>query len=304
MAQFGCLIVGFRRVEEMVQVMDKVKHEGFDHVYVSIDSARGLVGEVVQQNLNLRKVVSSYTQENSLNWSLIFQEERFGIIKNFTSSIDHAFEKCDYLCILEDDCVPAPGILAYYKSTLNFDHSDRVKLLTFFRPNIKGISQGNFATHNPLMWGWGISKKDWSELKQSIAPTSAIDGLAKPKSLPFQGFYYSGYSRAKSEESDALDALVAYYLLVNDYLVIGPPVSLISNIGYGSLATNTQEKSEFMGVEVTNWNPIHYSNQMNMSLFSIFKNDLVIARTMNQWKIHHIFSSYLKRIFQVRLAAK
>jgi hypothetical protein len=304
MEQFGCLIVGFRRVEEIVQVMDKVKHEGFDQVYISIDSARGLVGEVVQQNLNLRKIVSSYTQENGLNWGLIFQEERFGIIKNFTTSIDHAFEKCDYLCILEDDCVPAPGILAYYKSALNFDFSNRVKMLTFFRPHIKGISQGNFATHNPLMWGWGISKRDWIELKQSIAPTSAIRGLAKAKSLPFQGFYYSGYSRARSEESDALDALVAYYLLVNDYLVIGPPVSLISNIGFGSLATNTQEKSVFMGVEVTNWNSIDYSNQIEMSLFSVFKNDLAIARGMNQWKIHHIFSSYLKRILLTKLAGK
>jgi hypothetical protein len=284
--------------------MDKVKHEGFDRVYSSIDGTFGLAEEVVQQNLILREVVSTYTRENGLAWNLIFREKRFGIVKNFTTSIDQAFETVDHLCILEDDCLPAPGFLEYFRNVLIFGDSNRVKMFTFFRPDIEMISQGYFATHNPLMWGWGLSKQNWDVIKQSIAPTSAIKGLAKLKSLPFQSFYYSGYSRAVSQENDALDALVAYYLLINDYLVVGPPVSLISNIGYGSLATNTQEKSAFMGVEISDWKPKDHDNHLNLSSFSIFKNDLAIARCMNQWKIHHIFSSYLKRLLLKRFGGK
>lgn len=304
MTQFGCLIVGFRRSDEIVRVMDKVKNEGFDRVFISIDGTSGLADEVARQNLIVREIVSAYIQDNSLAWDLLFQEDRLGIVKNFITSINNAFEKVEYLCILEDDCVPASGLLEYFKNALTISDSNRVKIFTFFRPNLKKISHGYFATHNPLMWGWGLTKRNWEEIESGIAPKTPIKGLAKLKSLPFQSFYFSGYSRAISQESDALDALISYYLLVSDYLVIGPPVSLISNIGYGSQATHTLEKSEYMGVAISDWKPKDHDNHLRINSFNIFKNDFIIARRMNQWKIHHLFSSYLKRVLLGRFARK
>ena len=304
MTQFGCLIVGFRRSDEIVRVMDKVRNEGFDRVFISIDGTSGLAGEVVRQNLIVREIVSAYIKDNSLGWDLLFQEDRLGIVKNFTTSINQAFGKVEYLCILEDDCVPASGLLDYFKNVLTLSESNRVRMFTFFRPNLKKISRGYFATHNPLMWGWGLSKGNWEDIENGIARVSPIKGLTKLKSLPFQSFYFSGYSRAISQESDALDALISYYFLMNDYLVIGPPVSMISNIGYGSLATHTLEKSEYMGVAVSDWKSKDHDNHLKMNSFAVFKNDLTIARRMNQWKVHHLFSSYLKRVFLRRFVRK
>ena len=302
MKQFGCLIVGFRRSDEIIQVMNQVKDESFNRVFISIDGALGLSEETVQQNLFARKVVTEFIHENALPWDLIFREVRFGIVKNFTASIDQAFEEVDYLCILEDDCVPASGFLNYFKNALDSKYSDRVKMFTFFRPDTRMISQGSFATHNPLMWGWGLSKKNWAVIKEGISPKSDIQGLARIKLLPFQSFYFSGYSRAVSGKSDALDALISYFLLMNDYLVIGPPRSLISNIGYGPLATNTKVKSRFLGSDTSDWNSNEHSFSADLSLFSIFKNDYAIAREMNKWKFHHLLSNYLKIKFKGRTA--
>ena len=45
MKQFGCLIVGFRRSDEIIQVMNQVKDEGFNRVFISIDGTLGLSEE-------------------------------------------------------------------------------------------------------------------------------------------------------------------------------------------------------------------------------------------------------------------
>jgi hypothetical protein len=292
--QFGCLVVGFRRSDEIIEVMNKVKDEGFDRVFISIDGSLGLPDEVRNHNVKARAAVTTFIREKELDWELIFPEIRLGIIKNFTTSIDHAFTDLDYLCILEDDCVPASGFLDYFKDVINHGYPDRVKMLTFFRPNTRMISKGVFVTHNPLMWGWGLSKKNWQIIKEGISPSSSIQGLARIKSIPFQSFYFSGYSRAISGESDALDALISYYFLMHDYLVIGPPLSLISNIGYGPLATNTKSKSRFLGTVTSDWKSHEHGFLADLSHFSILKNDYVIARQMNKWKFHHLLSNVLK----------
>ena len=108
--------MGFRRSDEIVRVMDKVKNEGFDRVFISIDGTSGLTDEVIRQNLIVREIVSAYIQDNSLAWDVLFQEDRLGIVKNFITSINQAFEKVEYLCVLEDDCVPANGLLEYFKN--------------------------------------------------------------------------------------------------------------------------------------------------------------------------------------------
>jgi hypothetical protein len=274
--------------------MNKVKSEGFDRVFVAIDGSDGLSESTISQNLETRSAVTRFVRTNSLGWDLIYPQKRLGIIKNFISSIDQAFLTVDYLIVLEDDCVPASGFLEYFKTVANQTFLDTVKMFTFFRPDSKSIVQGYFFTHNPLMWGWGISKEDWGHIKSGISALAPIKGLAKYKLLPFQGFYYSGYSRAISGESDALDALISYFLLVNDYLVVGPPVNLISNIGYGSLATHTKSRTKFMGSEAFEWTSNVSGMVAKPNIFGVLRNDYSIAREMNNWKFHHIFTSFLK----------
>lgn len=295
MKQFGCLIVGFRRTSELTQVMAKVRDQGFDKVFVSVDGASGMNALVQIENLAARQSAEDFVNRNGLDWDLLFPDTRLGIIRNFTSSIDKAFESVDYLCILEDDCVPSAGLLGYFKSLTEIQVSDKVRMFTFFRPDLPEVSEGYFLTHNPLMWGWGVSKENWVAIKKGVLEESKIRGFARSLSLPFQSFYFSGYMRAISGDSDALDALIAYFLIVNDILVLGPPVNLVSNIGYGESATNTKDVSAYMNsltsdwVNVGNVEPIVVDRRL-----SILKNDYAIARKMNGWKFHHLISNAIR----------
>lgn len=295
MKQFGCLIVGFRRTSELVQVMSKVRKEGFDKVFVSVDGATGLSAKVLNENSAARQSVVDFVGQNRLDWDLFFPDTRLGIVRNFIASIDKAFESVDHLCILEDDCIPSSGLLEYFKNVTSFQFSNKVRMFTFFRPDLPQISKGYFLTHNPLMWGWAISKENWYAIKKGALEGSKVDGLVKNLSIPLQSFYFAGYSRAISGESDALDALIAYYLLINDLLVVGPPVNMISNIGYGDSATNTKTKSKYMNSLSSDWMGMDNAKPtLRGKHFSILNNDLAIARHMNGWKLHHLVSNVMR----------
>lgn len=295
MKQFGCLIVGFRRTSELTQVMVKVRDERFDKVFISIDGAAGMNATVQSENRAARQSAEGFVSQNGLDWNLIFPDTRLGIIRNFTSSIDKAFESVDYLCILEDDCVPSAGLLGYFKGLAEIQVSNKVHMFTFFRPDLPEIREGYFLTHNPLMWGWGVSKENWVAIKKGVLEESKIRGFARSLSLPFQSFYFSGYSRAMSGDSDALDALIAYFLIVNDLLVLGPPVNLVSNIGYGETATNTKDMSAYMNSLTSDWvNTENVEPILKHRRFSILRNDYAIARKMNGWKLHHLISNAIR----------
>lgn len=304
MKQFGCLIVGFRRTFELTQVMARVRDERFDKVFISVDGATGMSTTVRNENGAARQSAEEFVRQNGLDWELILPDTRLGIIRNFTASIDRAFESVDYLCVLEDDCVPSPGLLAYFKGLDNIQIPNVVRMFTFFRPDLPEIKEGYFLTHNPLMWGWGISKENWVAIKNGALEKSKIRGVARNLSLPFQSFYFSGYSRALSGDSDALDALIVYFLIVNDYLVLGPPINLVSNIGYGETATNTKKKSVYMNSLTSNWESTENVEQIvKQNRLSILKNDYAIARKMNGWKLHHLLSNVV-RIKLLRLVRR
>lgn len=295
MKQFGCLIVGFRRTSELTQVMVKVRDERFDKVFISIDGAAGMNATVRRENRAARQSAEGFVSQNGLDWDLLFPDTRLGIIRNFKSSIDKAFESVDYLCILEDDCVPSAGLLGYFKDLAEIQFPNKVHMFTFFRPDLPEIREGYFLTHNPLMWGWGVSKENWIAIKKGVLEESRIRGFARSLSLPFQSFYFSGYSRAMSGESDALDALIAYFLIVNDLLVLGPPVNLVSNIGYGETATNTKDMSAYMNSLTSDWvKTDNIEPIVKNKRFSILRNDYAIARKMNGWKLHHLISNAIR----------
>lgn len=300
MKRFGCLIVGFRRTSELIQVMTKVREESFDKVFISIDGSTGMSAKVRNENRMARQSAEGFVSQYGLDWDLNFPATRLGIIRNFTSSIDKAFETVDFLCVLEDDCIPSSGLLEYFKGLSQIQVSNKVCMFTFFRPELPVIGEGYFLTHNPLMWGWGISKENWLVIKKGVLVETRVRGLAKNLTLPFQSFYYSGYIRAKSGESDALDALIAYFLIVNDFLVLGPPVNLVSNIGYGDSATNTKNISTYMNSPTSNWEKKDFTKpKIKLKRFSILKNDYSIARKMNGWKLHHLISN----VFSIKLLA-
>lgn len=293
MSRIGCLVVGFIRPVELSLVLEKVVAQDFDKIFISIDSASKLDYEFQIKNDKSVSVAKTYASKFPNQIELIQNELPAGIIANFTNSIDLAFKSVDYLCVLEDDCIPSNDTVNYIKQLIEVDLPQRVKMYSLTRPPISRLSKGYFFTHNPLMWGWVISRSNWQEIKIQVENVKRSKHLLLDFRLLFQGFTYSGFIRASKGSFDALDALFAYTFLVKDYLVIGPPINLISNIGVGPDATNTKIASKFMNTPLSKFQVSRRLDFLNLKKTSVLRNDFLIYRQMGSWKYHHLFTSIL-----------
>jgi hypothetical protein len=288
----GCLIVAYQRPLELQRVLELVGAEKFDRIFVVIDQPKHKTKENLERFDGVVQTSLTFASSRA-NVEVEVRSTNYGILRNFQDSIAACFQHVDQLCILEDDCIPSVGIREYIDSVFSLPMDSQVKILTLTRPNFF-VDFGNFElTHSPLMWGWVVSKQNWN-LISSLINEKSSSGLFPFPQIFFQSFLYSAYYRTRNNQLDALDALVAYVFSSYDFLTLIPPKNLVSNIGTGPLATNTILGSTFHHAKNTRWNSSFIRKVPRINVAKIFCNDFMIYRRMNGWKIHHLFSNYLK----------
>lgn len=288
----GCLVVAYQRPFELQKMLDLVDAEKFDRVFIVIDQPKNKTKENLERFGSVVQTALTFASSRA-NAEVEVRSTNYGILRNFQDSIAACFQHVDQLCILEDDCIPSVGIRDYIDSVLSLPLDSRIKILTLTRPSFFRDFGKFELTHSPLMWGWVISKQNW-DLISSLMNEKSGSGLFPFPQIFFQSFLYSGYSRARNNQLDALDALVAYAFSSHDFLTLIPPKNLVSNVGTGPLATNTILGSAFHHAKNAPWNASFMMKTPKISVVRIFYNDVLIFRRMNGWKIHHLFSNYLK----------
>ena len=288
----GCLIVAYQRPDELQEMLDLVDAEKFDRVFIVIDQPKYKTKENLERFSGVTQTALTFASSRP-DVEVDVRSTNYGILRNFEDAINACFQSVNQLCILEDDCIPSVGIRSYIDSILALPLDSRIKLFTLTRPSFFP-SVGNFElTHSPLMWGWVVSKQNWN-LISSLMNKKSGSGLFPFPRIFFQSFLYSGYYRAINNQLDALDALVAYAFSSQDFLTLIPPKNLVSNVGTGPLATNTILGGAFHHAENAPWSSSFMTKIPKINLAKILLNDFLIFRRMNGWKIHHLFSNYLK----------
>lgn len=288
----GCLVVAYQRPFELQKMLDLVDAEKFDRVFIVIDQPKHKTKESLERFGSVVQTALTFASSRT-NAEVEVRSTNYGILKNFQDSIAACFQHVDQLCILEDDCIPSIGIREYIDSVLSLPLDSRIKILTLTRPSFFPDFGDFELTHSPLMWGWVVSKQNWN-LISSLMNEKSGSGLFPLPQICFQSFLYSGYARARNNELDALDALVAYTFSLHNFLTLIPPKNLVSNVGTGPLATNTIRGSAFHHAKNAPWNASFMKKSPKVSVVRILCNDFLIFRRMNGWKIHHLFSNYLK----------
>ncbi len=292
MSVVGCLIVAYQRPIELQTILDLVEAEKFDRIFIVIDQPKYKTKENLERFEKVAQTALSFASSRT-HVEVKVRSENFGILRNFQDSIAECFQYVDYLCILEDDCIPSAGIRNYIDSVLALPLDLRIKIFTLTRPKIFD-TVGNFElTHSPLMWGWVVSRVNWQIISSHMNEKRDSRLFPFPR-IFFQSFLYSGHYRAKNKQLDALDALVAYTFSSQDFLTLIPPKNLVANVGTGPLATNTILGSAFHHAVITPWDSSFMSNAPIINTAKILLNDFLILRRMNGWKMHHLLSNYIR----------
>ena len=253
------LIIGFKREYEIGLVLTRVIRSGVKKIYVSLDGPNIDDLEAVTLCESTKRAVEKIAHGFKGEFNISVSEVNLGSAENVIRSLDWYFSHESFGLILEDDCLPDPSIFDYmltFKKLLSYPS---VWLLSGYRPELSKLNYVDYSFVSvPLGWGWATTAEHWKQMRQYI--------LAKPKlslvSCFFKGtnfvFWAVGGRRAKKGWVDAWDIPLANAMLEHQGSALMPPVNLISNIGTGSMASNTDRPSKFFHSRTRVWNIIQY----------------------------------------------
>ena len=239
----------FNRPDTTNKVFEKIRKTEPERLFVIADGPR----ENVETDNELCKITREITE--NIDWDCKVTRDyavgNYGLRKRVVSGLTQMFESVDEAIILEDDCVPHQSFFPFCQELLErFQDEKKVMMISgnnFFSESRDKEYSYYFSSFNHI-WGWATWKrawhlyndemKDWSDLKEDDFLNNILqnDDSVKYFKIIFQEVYEGKIN------SWAYRWL--YSMLRKDGLSIVPSKNLVTNIGFGTEATNTKSKSQ------------------------------------------------------------
>lgn len=253
------LVIGFKRDYEIGLILARIIQAGVTRIYVSLDGPNIDDPLEVASCESTKRAVEKLVQDFNGTIHISVSETNLGSAENVIRSLDWFFSHESFGLILEDDCLPDSSIFYYVASLSKFLVDPSIWLVSGYRPDLSELGNVDYSLVSiPLSWGWATTEKHWEQMRKYI--------LAAPKhtlaSCFLRGsnsvFWGVGSRRAKKGWVDAWDIPLANAMLEHHGSALMPPINLVSNIGTGSMASNTAKPSKFFHSTTKNWDINEY----------------------------------------------
>ena len=253
------LVIGFKREYEIGLVLARVIQAGVTRIYISLDGPNVDDSQEVASCESTKRAVENLVQDFKGVLHVSVSETNLGSAENVIRSLDWFFSHESFGLILEDDCLPDPTIFDYVVSLSKLLVDPSIWLVSGYRPDLSELGTEDYSLVSiPLSWGWATTEKHWQQMRKYI--------WADPKhslaSCFLRGansvFWGVGSRRAKNGWVDAWDIPLANAMLEHHGSALMPPINLVSNIGTGSMASNTAKPSKFFHSTTKTWDINQY----------------------------------------------
>jgi len=235
------LIIGFNRPETIQQVFNQVRLVTPKHLYLAVNGIREGHPEDKEKVYAVRDIAKQVDWDCDLH--TLFREDNHGAGFGVSGAISWAFESCDKLIILEDDCVPDTSFFYFSEAMLDlYENDTRVWSISGrMNPVVQDMfkEQDYFFSHHGHNWGWATWKRCWMEFDMYMSDYHAFKDSGVICSL-FQSrgerkYYQRQYDRIFNNINDVVshtwDYQWGYTIRKNNGLNILPRVNMVRNIG-------------------------------------------------------------------------
>lgn len=233
----------YNRPEKTKQVLQAIKYQGVERIYVYCDGARNDEEDrlLVQKNI---EIVKAFPFEDK---KVIVAEKNKGLANSIIDGITNTFKFEKELIILEDDCLPFDQMLNFMSENLaNWSkHKDifSISAYHFIPSDYKiDIPYDIFLTNRFLPWGWATWKDRWevilAELKNKTNPYGTYKKI--PDIAGRDLLYHSYAVEKKMVDSWAIP--LGLLTLYKGYRHVMPTQPLVNNTGMDDSGTNTGSK--------------------------------------------------------------
>jgi len=182
-----------------------------------------------------------------------------------SSGLDWVFQEVEEAIILEADCLPDPSFFWYCQELLErYRHDTRVGIISGdnFLFNKQFTEDSYYFSAHLNLWGWATWRRVWKyyDVNMSDWPDFKKKGYlrkifsADKFSDKYIAYLTQVFDNTYEGKVDTWDYQVVLTCLSQGFLAITPAVNLVSNIGFGPLATHTVQMSPLANVPVESIN--------------------------------------------------
>lgn len=282
----AALIITYRRISHLGNLVDLCVKAGIHRIYISSDGAKGLFDQ--DDVTNVRREISRLGALHPEKIIVNFSDYNLGAALNVLSSCDWIFNKENFAVVLEDDCVPSIDFFSFVEDHKNLLRTNKDIYMicgTQFAPASKTDARACLSIY-PMVWGWATSREKWLQASNKIRIAEQGAFSIFKISDNDSTFWRAGARRAKRGFVDAWDIPLVYAIRQLGGRVIAPGINLVSNIGGDGYATHTVDGSKWLEQEV-----------------GIYKNlnfPIVDNPDVDDWIKKKVFGISLRHQFSVR----
>ena len=235
------LIIGFRRANEIEQVIGCLEYYKPDRVYLAMDGPRNNQ-EIILTDASRSKALKSIRWECSLKTH--FMDKNMGCAQFVTHAISWFFDHEHEGLILEDDILIHPDLIKFIRAYHNFNDYSCLCSCTFeslLNSSAQGYIDSPFCSWIPSIWGWYSSREVWLEFKAFQRSKNPFYNFKILRSRIgfWQSFLFAMcLDYIDCGKMNAWDYEFAAFMISSGRVSLFPPVQLSSNIGNSTLATN------------------------------------------------------------------
>lgn len=228
-----------------------------------------------------------------------FAEANMGCRQRVASGLDWVFFHVAEAIILEDDCLPHASFFRYCEELLDrFRDDENIKIISgnnYLFDTLK-IHDSYYFSNMTHIWGWATWARAWNQYDSDMADWPELltanwlselfpdRGLRRYWERIFE-FTYSGLINTWALRFN-------YSCLVNNGMAVVPCVNLVTNIGFGSDATTTQNPHRLANVPSEGMNfPLIHPKAMEIN----YQADRSVAKNIY---FHPILPLFLAKIIE------
>jgi hypothetical protein len=243
------LFIVFNRPDCTQQVFKKIRSIRPKKLFVAADGPRmDKIGEQ-ERCEEVRKIVTK------IDWDCevknLFRESNLGCKIAVSSAINWFFENVKQGIILEDDCLPNLSFFQFCHEMLDrYKDDNRVMHVSgsnFHKGWCRDSDYSYYFGNYGSIWGWATWKRAWNyydinmKIYQEIQSKEYLNDVCTSKEDV--NFRKQHFDMVFLENFDTWDHQWTFSKLTNYGLSINPIVNLVTNIGFGDVATHTFDKN-------------------------------------------------------------
>lgn len=251
------LFVIFNRPDTTERVFEQIRAAQPKRLYIAADAPRPNFPEDKALCKQAKDIVKHIDWECDVK--TLYKKQNVGLKEGVSSAVTWFFKHEEEGIILEDDCLPANSFFKFCDTLLEKYRDDtRIRHITGcnFQQGKKWGNSSYYFSNRTHVWGWASWKRVWKDYDLNLNKYNKNEvrqQLLNIYNEPLIAENWANiFNQVKAGKINSWAYPLDFINFFNNGLVIIPNENLITNIGFGSNATNiTYNKSVFDHIPVT-----------------------------------------------------